>query len=195
VTRGTASRDHPFPNPAPPPSLIITAKPVDPALGEARAAKGVGVLTQPDNRWGRCDIKTVGLLPNVLAKQAAREAGAYEAWLVDELGFVTEGASTNAWIIDADGALRTRDTNANILRGITRLNLIDIAQAAGVPVVQRPFTVEEAKTAREAFITAASTFVMPVTEIDGVKIGDGRPGPVAKRLRALYLEAARITAV
>lgn len=195
VTRGTASRDHPFPNPAPPPSLIVTAKPVDPALGEARAAKGVGVLTQPDNRWGRCDIKTVGLLPNVLAKQAAREAGAYEAWLVDELGFVTEGASTNAWIIDADGALRTRDTNANILRGITRLNLIDIAQAAGVPVVQRPFTVEEAKAAREAFITAASTFVMPVTEIDGVKIGDGRPGPVAKRLRALYLEAARITAV
>lgn len=194
ITRGTASRDHPFPHPATTPSVVVTAKPVDFAASEAKAAKGVGVLTQPDIRWGRCDIKTVGLLPNVLAKQAARETGAYEAWLVDELGFVTEGASTNAWIVDAEGVLRTRDTNANILRGVTRMNLIDLAQAAGVPVAQRPFTVEEAKAAREAFITAASTFVMPVIQIDGVKIGDGQPGPVAKRLRALYLEAARATA-
>jgi D-alanine transaminase len=194
VTRGTAPRDHPFPSPAPTPSVVVTAKPVDFSVGEARAAKGVAVLTQPDIRWGRCDIKTVGLLPNVLAKQAAREAGAYEAWLVDDLGFVTEGSSTNAWIVDADGVLRTRDTNANILRGVTRKGLVDIAEAAGVPVALRPFTVEEAKAAREAFITAASTFVMPVVAIDGVKIGDGRPGPVAKQLRALYLESARFTA-
>ncbi len=194
VTRGVAPRDHPFPDPPPPPSLIVTAKPVDFAVDEARAAQGVKVLTQPDVRWGRCDIKTVGLLPNVLAKQAAREAGAYEAWLVDELGLVTEGASTNAWIVDAEGVLRTRDTNANILRGVTRKGLIALAEAAGAPVSQRPFTVEEAKAAKEAFITAASTFVMPVVEIDGVKIGDGRPGPVAKRLRALYLGNARSTA-
>jgi D-alanine transaminase len=191
VNRGVAPRDHPFPNPAPPSSLVVVAKPVDFARGEARAAEGVGVLTQPDIRWGRCDIKSVGLLPNVLAKQAAREAGAFEAWLVDDLGFVTEGASTNAWIVDETGVLRTRDTNANILRGVTRKTLIELAEAAGVPVSQRPFTVEEAKRAREAFITAASTFVMPVIAIDGAKIGDGRPGPVAKRLRALYLGAAR----
>lgn len=194
VTRGTASRDHPFPNPAPAPSVIVTAKPVDYAVGEARARRGVAVLTVPDNRWGRCDIKTVGLLPNVLAKQAAREAGAYEAWLVDALGFVTEGASTNAWIVDEAGVLRTRDTNANILRGVTRKGLIEVAEAAGLPVAQRPFTVEEAKHAREAFITAASTFVMPVVSVDGHKIGDGTPGPVAKRLRALYLDNARSTA-
>jgi D-alanine transaminase len=195
ITRGAAPRDHAFPNPATPPSLIVVAKPIDFALGEARAAAGVKVVSQPDNRWGRCDIKTVGLLPNVLAKQAAREVGAYEAWLVDDLGFVTEGASTNAWIVDADGVLRTRDTNANILRGITRHQLLDIAETAGIAVAQRPFTVEEAKRAKEAFITAASTFVMPVIAVDGVKIGDGRPGPVAKRLRALYLSTAHLNAV
>src|SRR3984957_6121989 len=187
VSRGVARRDHAFPAKSPPPTVVVTAKPVNYAAEQAKAAKGVGILTRPDNRWGRCDIKTVGLLPNVLAKQAAREAGAYEAWLVDELGFVTEAASTNAWIIDAEGVLRTRDTNANILRGVTRKNLIEIADEAGVPVSPRPFTVEEAKKAKEAFITAASTFIMPVVEIDGAKIGDGAPGPVAKRLRALYL--------
>ena len=145
----------------------------------------------PENRWGRCDIKTVGLLPNTLAKQAAREAGAYEAWLVDEMGFVTEGSSTNAWIVDAEGVLRTRDTNANILRGVTRRNLIDMAAEAGVPVSQRPFTLEEAKAAKEAFITAASTFVLPVVRVDGATVGDGVPGPVSRRLRALYLANAR----
>jgi D-alanine transaminase len=195
INRGVAPRDHAFPNPAPAPSVIVVAKPVDFAIGEARAASGVKVLTQPDNRWGRCDIKTVGLLPNVLAKQAAREVGAYEAWLVDDLGFVTEGASTNAWIVDEDGILRTRDTNANILRGITRHQLLDIAEREEIEVSQRPFTVEEAKRAKEAFITAASTFVMPVVAVDGAKIGDGTPGPVAKRLRALYLSTAHQNAV
>jgi D-alanine transaminase len=194
VTRGTASRDHAFPHPLTPPSVVVTAKSVDFAAANAKAAKGVAVITQPDQRWGRCDIKTVGLLPNALAKQAAREAGAEEAWLVDELGFVTEGASTNAWIVDADGSLRTRDTNANILRGITRKTLIDLAAEAGIAVSQRPFTVDEAKNAKEAFITAASTLVMPVTKIDGHKVGDGKPGPVGMRLRALYEQNARATA-
>jgi D-alanine transaminase len=194
ISRGVARRDHPFPTVTPPPTVVVTAKAVDYAAEAAKAAKGVKVLTRPDNRWGRCDIKTVGLLPNVLAKQAAREAGAYEAWLVDELGFVTEGASTNAWIVDAEGVLRTRDTNANILRGVTRKNLLPLADAAGCPVSERPFTVEEAKHAREAFITAASTFVMPVIGIDGAIIGDGKPGPVSQRLRALYLDNARTNA-
>ena len=151
--------------------------------------KGVGVITTPENRWGRCDIKTIGLLPNVLAKQAAREAGAVEAWFVDELGLVTEGASTNAWIVDAEGRLRTRDIQANILRGVTRLTLLEVAAREGLEVEQRPFTVAEAQGAREAFITGAGTLVMPVTRIDGVPVGDGEVGPVAKRLRRLYIEA------
>ncbi len=191
VTRGVAPRDHGFPDPAPRATLVITAKPVNYAAEAAKAAKGVKVLTQPENRWGRCDIKTVGLLPNVLAKQAAREAGAYEAWFVDADGLVTEGASTNAWIIDDQGRLRTRDLTANILHGVTRKQLIALAAEANVVVSEIPFTVAEAKAAREAFITAASTFVMPVVAIDGELIGDGRPGPVATGLRALYMGAAR----
>jgi D-alanine transaminase len=194
ITRGTARRDHAFPHPSTPPSVVVTARSVDYAAAQAKAAKGVAVLTQPDQRWARCDIKTVGLLPNALAKQAAREAGAEEAWLIDDLGFITEGASTNAWIVDAEGALRTRDTNANILRGITRKTLIDLAGEAGIEVSLRPFTVDEVKAAKEAFMTAASTLVMPVTSIDGHAIGDGRPGPVGMRLRVLYEQHARATA-
>jgi D-alanine transaminase len=194
ITRGTASRDHAFPHPSTPPTVVVTAKSIDYAAAQAKAAKGVAVVTQSDQRWGRCDVKTVGLLPNALAKQAAREAGAEEAWLVDELGFITEGASTNAWIVDADGTLRTRDTNANILRGITRKTLIDLAAGIGIEVSQRPFTVEDVKNAREAFMTAASTLVMPVTAIDGQAIGDGKAGPVGMRLRALYEQNARATA-
>jgi D-alanine transaminase len=191
VTRGVARRDHPFPVDPPRPTLVVTAKALDLEAMEAKAAKGVAVISQPDIRWGRCDIKTVGLLPNVLAKQAAREAGAYEAWLVDGEGLVTEGASTNAWIVDAKGALRTRDTGANILRGITRATLIELAREIQVPVDERPFTLEEAKGAREAFLTAASAFVTPIVSIDGSAVGDGRPGPVVRRLRALYLDHAR----
>jgi D-alanine transaminase len=194
ITRGTARRDHAFPHPSTPPSVVVTARSVDYAAAQAKAAKGVAVLTQPDQRWARCDIKTVGLLPNALAKQAAREAGAEEAWLIDDLGFITEGASTNAWIVDAEGALRTRDTNANILRGITRKTLIDLAGEAGIEVSLRPFTVDEVMAAKEAFMTAASTLVMPVTSIDGHAIGDGRPGPVGMRLRVLYEQNARATA-
>jgi D-alanine transaminase len=195
VTRGVARRDHAFPSPPPRPTVVVTAKRLDLAALEAKAERGVAVLSQPDQRWGRCDIKTVGLLPNVLAKQAAREAGAYEAWLVDNAGLVTEGASTNAWIVDAEGALRTRDTKANILRGITRATLIELAREIQIHVDERPFTLEEARNAREAFITAASAFVTPVVTIDGVTVADGRPGPVTRRLRALYLDHARRNAL
>jgi D-alanine transaminase len=195
VTRGTARRDHAFPNPPVPPSVVVTARSVDPRAAEAKARKGVAVITRPDDRWGRCDIKSVGLLPNALAKQAAREAGAAECWFVDELGLVTEGASTNAWIVDKDGVLLTRDTNANILRGITRKALLNLAREAGIETAERPFSVEDVGSAREAFFTAASAFVTPVVSIDGRRIGDGVPGPIATRLRALYLEFARDTAV
>lgn len=195
VSRGTARRDHVFPDPAVAPSVVITCKPLDPVAMDAKAKKGVAVITQPDIRWGRCDIKTVGLLPNILAKQAAKERGAAEAWLVDEMGMVTEGSSTNAWIIDKDGKLRTRDTQANILRGITRHNLIEIAKDAGVELLEKPFSVEEAKGAKEAFFTAASAFLTPVVSIDGAKIGDGKPGPVTTKLRALYFQQATDLAV
>lgn len=195
VSRGVAPRDHAFPSTPVRPSVVITAKAMDRTKDEARAAKGVSVITTPENRWGRCDIKTVGLLPNALAKQKAREAGAVEAWFVDELGFVTEGASSNAWIVDGDGRLRTRDTNANILRGITRRTLMDVISEAGLQVDERPFTPEEARAAKEAFITGAGTLVLPVISVDGKPVGDGKVGPVASRLRRLYIERARATAI
>ena len=195
VTRGTARRDHPFPAAHTPPSVIVTAKSVNLSRGEAQALKGVAVLTQPDIRWGRCDIKTVGLLPNVLAKQAAREAGAYECLMYDEMGLVTEGSSTNAWIIDETGRLRTRDTQANILGGITRTAILKLVVQEGIELDERAFSVDEAKRAREAFFTAAGAFVMPAVSIDGVKIGDGRPGPITSRLRELYLDQAKREAI
>ena len=195
VSRGVARRDHTFPPEGTPPAVVVTVSRVDREATEARAAKGVSVITAPENRWGRCDIKTVGLLPNVLAKQKAREAGAVEAWFVDDLGLVTEGGSSNAWIVDADGTLRTRDTNANILRGVTRLSLIEVAREAGLKVEERPFTPQEALDAREAFITGAGTLVLPVVAVDGKPVGSGKPGPVAARLRALYIERAKATAV
>ncbi len=191
ITRGVAPRDHAFPARPVRPSIVITAKAVDWAAAQARAEQGVAVITTPETRWARCDIKSVALLPNVLAKQAAREKGAAEAWFVDDLGLVTEGSSSNAWIVDQDGILRTRDLNANILRGITRSSLIGLIAEAGLKLSERPFTPEEAKGAREAFITAASTLVMPVVRVDGAIIGDGKPGPVALRLRALYLSHAQ----
>lgn len=195
VTRGTARRDHPFPAEGTPPSVIVTARSIPLSKGNASAARGVAVTTHPDIRWGRCDIKTVGLLPNVLAKQAAKEKGAAEAWMVDEAGLVTEGSSTNAWIVDEDGVLRTRDAQANILRGITRAAVMALVADEGLKIEERAFTVDEVKRAKEAFYTSASGFVMPATSIDGTKIGDGKPGPVATKLRDLYLERARRDAI
>ena len=195
VSRGVAPRDHAFPTPAVRPSIVMTVNAVDRLASEAWAAKGVGVVTTPENRWGRCDIKTVGLLPNVLAKQKAREAGAVEAWFVDDLGFVTEGASSNAWIVDAEGRLRTRDTNANILRGVTRNTLLEVIRGEGLEVDERPFTPADAVSAKEAFITGAGSLVLPVITVDGKPVGEGRVGPVAQRLRRLYIEQARATAI
>jgi D-alanine transaminase len=192
VTRGVARRDHAFPKPGTPPALVITAKSVDPAKGEANAAKGVKVISTPDNRWERVDIKSVGLLPNCLAKQAAREAGAYEAWFVDDKGFVTEGSSTNAWIVTKDGAIVTRFADNSILKGITRTTLMDLCKREGLRVEERQFTVEEAQGAREAFLTSATTIVTSIVEIDGRPVGNGAPGSVATELRAKFHEVAEI---
>jgi D-alanine transaminase len=191
VTRGVAPRDHVFPDPPVAPALIVTAKPVDRAAAQKKAEKGISVITTPENRWGRCDIKTIGLLANVLARQAAKEKGAYEAWFVDEGGLVTEGAASNAWIIDETGALRTRDLSANILRGITRGTLMEVIASSNLKVEERAFTPEEAKNAREAFITGAGALVMPVAEIDGHPVGSGKPGDVALRLRGEYIARAK----
>ncbi|WP_394761681.1 D-amino-acid transaminase [Phenylobacterium sp.] len=195
VSRGVARRDHAFPNPPVRPAVVITVSAVDRVASEARAAQGVSVVTTPESRWGRCDIKTVGLLPNALAKQKARAAGAAEAWFVDDLGFVTEGASSNAWIVDGEGRLRTRDTNANILRGVTRNSLLEVIRREGLEVDERPFTPAEAVAAREAFITGAGTLVLPVIAVDGKPVGTGKAGPVAARLRRLYIEQAKATAI
>lgn len=195
VGRGQAKRDHVIPDPAPRPSVVVTVKAVNMAELDVRARRGATVITAPDIRWGRCDIKTVGLLPNVLAKTQARRAGAAEVWFVDAQGLVTEGGSTNAYIIDARGVLRTRGDDANILRGVTRLHLLEIAADLQLPVEFAPFTPGEAQAAREAFFTAASAFVTPVIAIDGVEISEGRPGPIALRLRDLYLERARSAAI
>lgn len=195
VSRGVAPRDHAFPDHPLRPAVVITAKSLDRAASEAKAALGVSVITTPENRWGRCDIKTVGLLPNVLARQAAREQGAAEALFVDAAGLITEGASANAWILDQAGVLRTRDTGANILRGVTRHTLLDVIAQAQLKVEERPFTPQEMADAKEAFITGAGSLVLPVVKIDGQPIGDGAPGPVAKRLRSLYIERAKQTAL
>ncbi|WP_454716182.1 D-amino-acid transaminase [Caulobacter segnis] len=195
VTRGVAKRDHAFPNPAVPPAVVITAKSVDRASADKKALAGASVISVPENRWGRCDIKSIGLLPNALVKQAARERGAIEAWFVDDMGLVTEGASSNAWIVDGDGVLRTRDTNANILRGVTRSTLLEVIRESGIPMSEKPFTIAEAQAAKEAFITGAGSLLTPIVQVDGVKLSDGKPGEVATRLRRLYIERARQKAV
>jgi D-alanine transaminase len=192
VTRGVAPRDHAFPASVKP-SLVVTAKRNDPAAIERRAHTGVKVITVPENRWPRVDIKSIGLLPNVLAKQQAKDAGAYEAWYVDSDGMVTEGSSTNAWIVTMDGRLVTRPAEFGILRGITRTTLLDLAGKLGLTVEERPFTVSEAKKAREAFITSATTVVMPVVEIDGEPIANGHPGSVVMSLRSHFFDVAEKT--
>lgn len=184
VTRGSARRDFPFPVGATP-SLVITArnqKPPDPEL----VRRGVAIITLPDIRWRRRDIKSVALLANVLAKQRAKEAGAYEAWLVDEQGRVTEGASSNAWIVSTSGELVTAACGADILAGVTRGSLVAIAASQGLALREHPFTRDEALSAREAFLTSSSNGVLPVVRIDGKNIGNGVPGRLAIELRALY---------
>ncbi len=193
VTRGVARRDHGFPPPGTRPSLVVTARSLDRAKQSALAESGIAVLTVPDDRWSRVDIKSISLLPNVLARQAARDAGAREAWLVDADGFVSEGASTNAWIVTQAGRIVTRPAEFGILRGITRTVVLEVAAKQGLSVEERPFSVAEAYEAREAFATAATQLVMPVVAIDGKPIGDGKPGPVARGLRARFHETAEIS--
>jgi D-alanine transaminase len=183
ITRGVSRRDHAFPPPGTAPSVVVTARNLDFAAAEKLAADGVAVITLPDNRWNRVDIKSVSLLPNVLAKQAAREQGAREAWFVDKQGFITEGASSNAWIVTRDGKLVTRQADHGILKGITRTVVLDAVAVQGLKLEERPFTVGEAQEAREAFLTSASQIVIPVVRIDGRPVGNGAPGLVATALR------------
>ncbi len=187
ISRGVARRDHPFPSADTPPTLVVTARRTPPVPAKV-IDEGVGVISQPDIRWDRCDIKSISLLPNVLVKQAARARGAFEAWQVDGDGFVTEGGSTNAWIINGEGHLITRPVENAILNGITRRRLIALAKAQGITVEERPFTLEEAKSAREAFLTSTTAFVLPVVRIDETILGNGRPGSHTVTLRQLYMD-------
>lgn len=190
VTRGVAPRDHVFPAAETQPAIVVTAKRTDPKAAMARAETGIRVITVPENRWERVDIKTVGLLPNVLARQQARKAGAAEAWFIDSEGMVKEGAATNAWIVTPEAKLVTRPADFGILRGVTRATVMDIAAKMGLEVEERAFSVEEAKAAREAFITAASTVVMPVVQIDDRTVANGNPGSVALSLRRSFFDIA-----
>ncbi|HWJ18908.1 MAG TPA: D-amino-acid transaminase [Geobacterales bacterium] len=190
VTRGVASRDFAFPGPAVAPSIVCFARSLSRSKAEKKAAAGISVVTVPDIRWKRVDIKTTGLLAQALARQQAKEAGADEAWMVDGQGFVTEGASCNAWIVTGAGNLVTRSAESGILRGITREVAMEAARGKGLNLEERLFTVEEAKSAREAFQTSASGLVMPVVKIDGHVIGSGRPGEIALELRKIYHNVA-----
>jgi D-alanine transaminase len=192
VTRGVAGRDFLFPSNVKP-ALVVTAKKVNPAANARRAETGIKVVTVPETRWERVDIKTIGLLPNVLAKETARAAGAQEAWFVDTDGTVKEGGSSNAWIVTRDGVLVTRPADYDILRGITRTTLFEVASRLGLRIEERGFTVEEAKAAREAFISSATTIALPVVSIDGVAIANGHPGSIVLSLRQAFFDIAEKT--
>lgn len=193
VTRGAAPRDFFIPEPAPAATLVAIARRTDRARVEASATKGLEVWTVPDIRWGRCDIKTVMLLPAVLAKDVARRNGARDAWLVDEAGYVTEGASANAWIVDGEGRLVTRPLGRELLPGVTRAVVHEMLQKLGLELIERAFRPQEAYAAREAFNTAATATVMPVVRIDGHQIGEGCPGPIAMKLRAAFHDKGHLS--
>jgi D-alanine transaminase len=193
ITRGVARRDHAFPTTPVKPALVVTARSLNLQRNQDNAAKGIAVVTTPENRWARVDIKTVSLLPNVLARQGARDRGAYEAWFVDANGFVTEGASSNAWIVTRDGRVVTRPTDNGILAGITRAVLFNVLEALQLKLEERPFTVDDVGKAAEAFVTSASQIVMPVIKVDDHVVGDGKPGPVARRLREEFHRFAHLS--
>ena len=184
ITRGVAPRDHKFPKDVKP-SLVMTTKKVV-HENSPRFANGAKVVTIPDIRWVRCDIKSTSLLPNCLGKQTAAEAGAYEAWQVNDDGYITEGTSSNAWIVSENGELITRAPTSEILNGITRLTILEIAKERGFAFAERAFSVDEAKSAREAFTTSATSFVTPVVQIDDILIGDGAPGELTRNLIEQY---------
>jgi D-alanine transaminase len=195
VTRGAHRRDHPIPAKGRP-TLIVTARGIDAAALEKRETKGVSVITLPDIRWGRCDIKSTGLLPAVLAKTKAKQAGCYEAWLIDEEGFITEGASTNVWIVTSDNVLVTRALGNDLLPGVTRAGVLRALAQEGVNAIEeRPFTLNEAHAAREAFCTSSGGGIVPVISIDGKTIGEGRPGPMVKKVQSLYRQLQEREAV
>ena len=185
VTRGVASREHNYPSGLKP-VLVVTARHTDPARRASVLRAGISVVTVPDQRWARCDIKSISLLPNVLARQAAKDKGVQEAWQVDENGMVTEGAATNAWILDSAGVLRTRPADGGILNGIVRQTIIGLVDELGLTFEERAFSVEEALSARECFSTASTLAVFPVVNIDGQNIGDGKPGAVARQIVDRY---------
>jgi D-alanine transaminase len=190
VTRGVAPRDHKFPKDSTRPALVMTTRQTKPH-GEQVLNEGLKVVTIPDQRWERCDIKSISLLPNILGKQAAVEAGAYEAWQVGRDGMVTEGTSTNAWIVTADNKVVTRDASHSILNGITRIALIELIRQEGYELEERAFSVEEAREAREAFLTSSTSFVLPITQLDGKPIGNGHPGLLTGKLRQHYIDYMR----
>lgn len=194
VTRGAGPRDFALPPAGTVPTLVVLARAQRKGWSEELAKTGIAVKTIPDNRWARSDIKTVMLLPAVLAKDEARRNGAKEAWFVDAHGNVTEGASSNAWIVSSDGTLITHPLNAQILPGVTRATVMDVAKSEGLKIEERAFGKEEALRAREAFVTSATNIVMPVVEIDGSPVGDGRPGPLARQLRLRFHHVAEISA-
>lgn len=193
VTRGVAPRDFAFPAADIAPTIVCFARSLSRGKADKRAAAGIAIITLPDIRWKRVDIKTTGLLAQSLARQQAKEAGADEAWMVDGHGYVTEGASCNAWIVTGAGILVTRPADSGILKGITREVALEAARAKGLRFEERPFRVEEAKSAREAFQTSASGLVMPVVRIDGHVIGGGKPGEIALELRKIYHDVAKIS--
>jgi D-alanine transaminase len=193
VTRGVSRRDHVFPSAATMPSLVVTAKKTDPRVVRAKVEKGISVITVPENRWDRVDIKTVGLLPNVLARQKAKAEGAQEAIFVDVDGTIKEGAATNVWIVSEDGVLITRPADHGILRGITRATVMDVAAKLDLKVEERAFTVEEAKRAREMFLTAATSVVIPIVSLDGTTIANGHPGTMSAEMRDAFFDVAEKT--
>ncbi len=186
VTRGVASRDFAFPSPDTPLSIICMVYNSLSGAMDQLARSGVKVITCRDIRWKRPDIKSILLLPSVLARQAARRQQAFEAWMLDDQGFITEGAASNAWIISKDNELITRPRDHAILGGITRQAVFELVEQENLALLERPFTLEEALDAKEAFITACSITVMPVVKIDGAAIGNGKVGMLTTRLRQLY---------
>jgi len=191
VTRGAFRRDHPIPATKAKPTLILTARKIDTASAARNKANGIAIVTTADERWARCDIKTTQLLANLLAKTDARKQGAYEAWLIDREGFITEGSSTNAWIVTGEGELITRALSHAVLPGVTRRVILEAAAAHQLKIVERSFTPDEARTAREAFISSATGAAVPVIAIDGVPIGNGAPGPITLNVHQIYEDWAK----
>lgn len=191
VTRGVAPRVHVFPSGNISPSVILTAKHINWRAADKRAEKGVTVVSRPDERWARRDIKSTAILPNILARQSAKEAGSYEAWLIGPDGYVTEGAASTAWIITDKGEIWTRAFSHQTLPGITRHAIFQTAHEMGLKLVERAFTLKEATAASEAFLSGAGSGVMPIIRIDEAPVGDGTPGKMALLIRHNYVQLAK----